>query len=182
MLVWGGAGGGAAVATPGACLDASWTAHARRILQACDPTSPAAAAATTRNATHTHTLPLPPAPQPSLQTIAHELGHNLYLSHSGSALSGQWDEYDDESCAMGYCCSYCCLNAPKAWQLGWNPVKELGSTAMKPGTTVSTSLFSQSLAIAAAALRVKVRRGPLPAIAMCDSAPAVIGRMSRPGL
>ncbi|EFN52442.1 hypothetical protein CHLNCDRAFT_138977 [Chlorella variabilis] len=92
----------------------------------------------------------------SPMTIAHELGHNLYLSHSGSALSGQWDEYDDESCAMGYCCSYCCLNAPKAWQLGWNPVKELGSTAMKPGTTVSTSLFSQSLAIAAAALRVKV--------------------------
>jgi hypothetical protein len=48
-----------------------------------------------------------------------EIGHNLNLDHSG-----ELDEYDDQTCMMGY--SYnsddfpkMCFNAPKGRQLGW---------------------------------------------------------------
>jgi len=50
----------------------------------------------------------------------HEVGHNINLAHSGE----NGNEYDDQSCMMGY--SYSsdegprqCFNGPKFYQLGW---------------------------------------------------------------
>jgi hypothetical protein len=56
----------------------------------------------------------------------HELGHNLWLNHAGSyrpnKVTGQLEyiSYQDDSGAMGFCCTTRCYNAPHAFQLGWS--------------------------------------------------------------
>ena len=44
-----------------------------------------------------------------LQAIAHELSHNMFMQHAGTTTGasfpgGSFNEYDDLSCAMGWCC------------------------------------------------------------------------------
>jgi hypothetical protein len=57
----------------------------------------------------------------------HELGHNLYLNHSGRPMECYDSDgscgYQDLSGAMGECCTVRCFNAPHSYQLGWhNPI------------------------------------------------------------
>ena len=64
-----------------------------------------------------------------VQDYLHEIGHNLNLAHAGDLTqSGSGAEYGDMSCAMGFCCSIRCYNAPHAWELGWLEGTVLGST------------------------------------------------------
>ncbi|CAJ1440022.1 unnamed protein product [Effrenium voratum] len=57
------------------------------------------------------------------QDYTHELGHNLGMGHAGVEGGNQYADY---SCAMGYCCSVRCYNAPHAYELGWmTPLMEL---------------------------------------------------------
>merc|ERR1719150_581566 len=49
----------------------------------------------------------------------HEIGHNMYLHHSGI---GDF-EYGDVSSAMGYCCATRCYHFIHSWQLGWATFK-----------------------------------------------------------
>ncbi|KAL4423979.1 hypothetical protein ABPG75_001280 [Micractinium tetrahymenae] len=79
------------------------------------------------------------------QAIAHEIGHNLFLAHAGAAtFAGVYDEYADQSCMMGYCCSDRCPNTPHAWQLGWISVRQLDGSSLQPGLTFTTVVASQS--------------------------------------
>lgn len=55
-------------------------------------------------------------------TYVHELGHNLGLNHASSTkplYPGADLAYSDPTCAMGFCCSQRCYNAPHSEQLGW---------------------------------------------------------------
>ncbi|EFN55656.1 hypothetical protein CHLNCDRAFT_57838 [Chlorella variabilis] len=74
------------------------------------------------------------------QAHVHELGHNLYMAHSGRAGS----QYDDNTCAMGYCCANRCLNTPHAWQMGWLQVQQLNGSTLAAGQTVTVTLASQA--------------------------------------
>ncbi|KAL4858282.1 Autolysin [Chlorella vulgaris] len=75
------------------------------------------------------------------QATVHELGHNLYLGHSGSST----DEYNDPTCAMGYCCTDRCFNLPKAFQMGWVKPQQLEGSNLAPGQTVRVALASQTV-------------------------------------
>ncbi len=56
----------------------------------------------------------------SVNTIIHELGHNLGLGHAASDLSGSTVEYGDDSSPMGYTSSQSIFfNAPQMLQLKW---------------------------------------------------------------
>ena len=62
---------------------------------------------------------------PELVTVMHELGHTMMLDHANTP----GVEYRDTSCAMGFCCSTRCFNAPHSYILGWNdPVEDLTAT------------------------------------------------------
>ncbi|CAE7224237.1 unnamed protein product, partial [Symbiodinium natans] len=77
-----------------------------------------------------------------IQDYTHELGHNLGLAHAG-IVGGS--EYGDYSCAMGYCCSVRCYNAPHAYELGWiTPSLELND-ANFPSILTGVPLRSMSL-------------------------------------
>jgi hypothetical protein len=75
----------------------------------------------------------------SLQSLFHELGHNLGLRHA-TGLDGS--EYGDFTGAMGGCCTIRCHNAPQAWSLGWfDPIMTLNdSVAWKPKETLTFHL------------------------------------------
>jgi len=61
----------------------------------------------------------------NLETIFHELGHNLGLHHSTT----HGKEYGDFSCAMGSGSGIRCYNAPQNWLLGWaKPIENLNAT------------------------------------------------------
>ncbi|PSC71071.1 hypothetical protein C2E20_5453 [Micractinium conductrix] len=77
--------------------------------------------------------------------MVHELGHNLFLGHAGGYdKGGAYDEYQDDSGMMGYCCQDRCPNTVHAWQLGWLKVRQLDATTLRAGRTVSLTLPSQS--------------------------------------
>ncbi|KAL4430186.1 hypothetical protein ABPG77_004968 [Micractinium sp. CCAP 211/92] len=82
----------------------------------------------------------------SSQAMVHEIGHNNFLDHAGRNVDWGFDEYADESCAMGYCCADRCFNTPHAWQLGWISVRQFNGSNLRPGQTVSTWITSQALA------------------------------------
>ncbi|EFN52721.1 hypothetical protein CHLNCDRAFT_138258 [Chlorella variabilis] len=78
------------------------------------------------------------------QAIVHELGHHLYLGHSGLLTTqGNLDEYGDSSSLMGFCEDRC-PTTPQMWQLGWGQVVQLDSKSLRPGVTVQVQLVSQS--------------------------------------
>mmetsp|Transcript_35080 Transcript_35080/g.78080 ORF Transcript_35080/g.78080 Transcript_35080/m.78080 type:complete len:639 (+) Transcript_35080:103-2019(+) len=61
----------------------------------------------------------------SLNTIMHELGHNLGLQHS----SYNGNEYADPTCIMGGAGGLRCFNAPQTWALGWSsPIADIDAT------------------------------------------------------
>lgn len=65
-----------------------------------------------------------------LETVFHELGHNLGLQHSSTP--GQ--EYGDCYCAMGGCQGQRCYNAPQQWRLGWSvPYASLNQSTVPVG-------------------------------------------------
>jgi hypothetical protein len=79
------------------------------------------------------------------QAIAHELGHNLFMGHSGSfTAAGTLDEYADSTALMGYCCDARCPNTPHAWQQGWISVQQLDGSSLPAGRTLSVQLASQA--------------------------------------
>lgn len=47
------------------------------------------------------------------QSWLHELGHNYYLKHASTPDC----PYCDDTCAMGFCCTSRCFNAPHMWQV-----------------------------------------------------------------
>eukprot|EP00557_Chaetoceros_sp_GSL56_P014931 CAMPEP_0176486396 /NCGR_PEP_ID=MMETSP0200_2-20121128/5545_1 /TAXON_ID=947934 /ORGANISM="Chaetoceros sp., Strain GSL56" /LENGTH=1213 /DNA_ID=CAMNT_0017883093 /DNA_START=414 /DNA_END=4052 /DNA_ORIENTATION=- len=66
----------------------------------------------------------------SISALAHEIGHNLNLGHSGQGA----DQYGDQVGFMGYSYSSddgpsMCFNAPKTHQLGWFPAHHVDLTA-----------------------------------------------------
>ncbi|PSC69234.1 hypothetical protein C2E20_7279 [Micractinium conductrix] len=68
------------------------------------------------------------------QAISHELGHNIFLAHSGAVTpEGGVDEYGDDTGIMGYCCADRCPNTAQAWQLGWSSVQHLDAASLAPG-------------------------------------------------
>lgn len=78
------------------------------------------------------------------QAMVHEMGHNLFMLHAGSYLDdGQYDEYADDSCAMGYCCNNRCFNTPHMWQQGWLAAAEYDHTSLGVGQTITLSLAAQ---------------------------------------
>ena len=80
------------------------------------------------------------------QAIVHEISHNLWLGHAGSVNSdGSYDQYNDPTCAMGYCCANRCFNTPHAWQLGWVTVRQLDGSSLAAGQTITTTLASQAV-------------------------------------
>jgi hypothetical protein len=63
----------------------------------------------------------------STNAFTHELGHNLFLDHSGKG----GDEYTDFTSAMGYCCSRRCYSSPQMYQLGWaTPIADLNAGSL----------------------------------------------------
>jgi hypothetical protein len=84
-----------------------------------------------------------------VQNYAHEFGHNLGLTHSGDATASATAtgnlEYGDFSCAMGYCCSTRCYNAPQAVKLGWmTPIATFSSSNLAAGQSVTLNLPSMT--------------------------------------
>ncbi|GFR48548.1 hypothetical protein Agub_g10447 [Astrephomene gubernaculifera] len=74
------------------------------------------------------------------QAWLHELGHNYYLRHAATSEC----EYCDDTCAMGFCCTSRCFNAPHMWQVGWDsPAQTLDSSSLRPGQTVGLNLKYQ---------------------------------------
>jgi hypothetical protein len=69
----------------------------------------------------------------------HEIGHNLYLDHSGRA----GNEYADVTCSMGYAIDKddhrVCFNPPKSWALGWYEDKHV-TLEMEGGAVEEISL------------------------------------------
>jgi hypothetical protein len=69
---------------------------------------------------------------PSFQTLMHEVGHNIGLSHSGLETEGNLNaftnEYGDKTCQMGSSTQDLkCFNGAKSHQLGWyNQVDKIG--------------------------------------------------------
>ncbi|EFN53477.1 expressed protein [Chlorella variabilis] len=81
--------------------------------------------------------------------IAHELSHNMFMQHAGTTTGasfpgGSFNEYDDLSCAMGWCCDNRCWNMPHAWQMGWNAARTYDAATLIRGRTYNVSLGSQS--------------------------------------
>ncbi|PRW59320.1 hypothetical protein C2E21_2437 [Chlorella sorokiniana] len=78
------------------------------------------------------------------QALVHELGHNLFMHHAGSYTdSGLFDEYSDNSCAMGYCCENRCFNTPHMWQQGWLSAAEFDRRNLGRGQTITLTLAAQ---------------------------------------
>eukprot|EP00039_Didymoeca_costata_P020193 m.340411 g.340411 ORF g.340411 m.340411 type:complete len:924 (+) comp19286_c0_seq1:195-2966(+) len=71
------------------------------------------------------------------QDYTHEMGHNLGLAHGGNNLysSGNSREYGDSSCAMGFCCTTRCYNAPHNVELGWTTPQAALDVATMTGPT-----------------------------------------------
>ena len=89
-----------------------------------------------------------------VQDYLHEIGHNLNLAHAGDLTqSGSGAEYGDMSCAMGFCCSIRCYNAPHAWELGWLDAIELDSATIDGSSSpiilnsMSTTKINATIAI-----------------------------------
>ncbi|KAL4439801.1 hypothetical protein ABPG75_002802 [Micractinium tetrahymenae] len=79
------------------------------------------------------------------QAIAHEMGHNMGMGHAGAYdNNGNFDEYLDDTCVMGYCCTDRCPNAPHMWQLGWSQAVLLNGTNLPAGTTLNMTLGTPS--------------------------------------
>ncbi|GIL96739.1 hypothetical protein Vretimale_2548 [Volvox reticuliferus] len=76
----------------------------------------------------------------------HEMGHNLYLSHSGR--EGSSSEYADYTCVMGS--GSTCFNAANAWRLGWIttlPGADLNGSTLLLGQRRTFTLPNQNRAI-----------------------------------
>jgi hypothetical protein len=69
---------------------------------------------------------------PTFQTLMHEIGHNIGLSHSGLETEGNLNaflnEYGDTTCQMGSSSQHLkCFNGAKSHRLGWyNQVDKIG--------------------------------------------------------
>ena len=120
--------------------------------------------------------PLPP-PRPP-QATAHELGHNLFLSHATTNTSGVVDDYGDATCVMGACCGGRCPNTPHAWQLGWVSAAQYDGTSLAPGATVTATVWAHAeaagVATRAGGLRVLPTWAP-------DQPPLFVGYRTRVG-
>lgn len=82
------------------------------------------------------------------EAITHELGHNLFLAHAGTwKPDGSFDEYGDQTGAMGYCCEPRCFNTPQSWQMGWLSVQHFDASNLRAGQTVETTLASQATSV-----------------------------------
>ena len=65
------------------------------------------------------------------------------------------DQYGDNSCALGYCCSTRCFNAAHMSQLGWAPQPtdaELSSSSLPVGATITVTLQPQLSALGSVAV------------------------------
>lgn len=64
---------------------------------------------------------------------------------------GNLVEYGDVSCAMGYCCTLRCFNAPHSWQMGWLAVTEVscggGRVAASHGMQEWSSIHASTGAV-----------------------------------
>ncbi|KAG2443666.1 hypothetical protein HXX76_002015 [Chlamydomonas incerta] len=83
----------------------------------------------------------------TMDTIFHELGHNIGLQHSGRNMcdkNGQCgvQEYEDRTCLMGIGApkdrdkQYICTNAPQAYKAGWSSPIDRNGDAPFNGTIV----------------------------------------------
>eukprot|EP00798_Chlamydomonas_sp_ICE-L_P021703 gene21703-28727_t len=82
-----------------------------------------------------------PPKQLTLDTVFHELGHNLGLLHSSRGS----DLYGDASCIMGSAVGIRCFNAPQSWALGWaSPVADLTTGNLAVGQWRSFAVPSLS--------------------------------------
>lgn len=80
----------------------------------------------------------------SLDTVFHELGHNLGLQHSTTP--GQ--EYGDASCAMGAGGGLRCFNAPQNWLLGWaKPIATLNASSISLNKWIGYNIPAQTTTI-----------------------------------
>ncbi|GLC46742.1 hypothetical protein PLESTM_001918500 [Pleodorina starrii] len=80
-----------------------------------------------------------------LHFFMHEMGHNMWLQHSGDS----WfvTEYGDTTCTMGL--GTTCFNAPNMWRLGWvSPVLggDLNGSTLDVGRTRTFLLPGQTRA------------------------------------
>ena len=82
------------------------------------------------------------------------MGHNLNLAHSGLINDVTTsDEYGDYSCAMGFCCTTRCYNAPHAYEIGHLPAEEFNDSNLVAGPTTRT-LNSMSVTNVDAAITI----------------------------
>ena len=86
----------------------------------------------------------------SVITLAHELGHNLGLLHSGTDfkdIGSTTTEYGDESCVMGHGTEFVSVNAPNRMRVGWidqNHIIEIDEHAFKAGSMRQVKLMKLS--------------------------------------
>ncbi|PSC67339.1 hypothetical protein C2E20_8969 [Micractinium conductrix] len=79
------------------------------------------------------------------QAIVHEIGHNMFMKHSGAVVNGVFDDYADDTCTMGYCCQDRCWNTPHGWQMGWTSAVQVNGTSLPAGSTITITVGSQSV-------------------------------------
>lgn len=100
------------------------------------------------------------------------------MAHAGANNSGIVDQYGDGTCLLGACCSNRCPNTPHTWQMGWLSLCQLDGTALRPGKTVTATIYAQAQAVGVLSRAGGVRVQPtwVP-----GQAPIFVGYRTRTG-
>lgn len=80
------------------------------------------------------------------------------MAHSNSQFPADAtvQEYGDDTCAMGFCCTDRCWNTPHAWQMGWLSIRNLGAANLVVNRTYQYYIYTQSSYSSNSAIRVDV--------------------------